>query len=150
MPLRNLESHFHLYQQWIKLAYQRILEIESFASVSRYSLYIMHHLQIADGLVWALVSFPGKSVSESLSMRCPVNFVSPPAFHYKMVLFCKKNYTAYLCWEYQSQFKPNKCYCKSLPFFYFLTFEKADCSIFALSVGWLVDVTINFFRYIQA
>ena len=32
--------------------------------------------------------------------------------------------------------------CKSLPFFYFLTFKKADCSIFALlvgrSVGWLV------------
>ena len=29
--------------------------------------------------------------------------------------------------------------CKSLPFFYFLTFEKADCSIFTLlSVGWLV------------
>ena len=28
--------------------------------------------------------------------------------------------------------------CKSLPFFYFLTFEKADCSIFALLVGWLV------------
>ena len=25
-------------------------------------------------------------------------------------------------------------YCKSLPFFYFLTFEKADCSIFALLV----------------
>ena len=41
--------------------------------------------------------------------------------------------------------------CKSLPFFYFLTFEKADCSIFALSVGWLagwsVDVTINFLIY---
>ena len=36
--------------------------------------------------------------------------------------------------------------CKSLPFFYFLTFEKADCSIFALSVGWLVDGTINFFN----
>ena len=30
--------------------------------------------------------------------------------------------------------------------FYFLTFEKADCSIFTLSVGWLVDVTINFFN----
>ena len=29
-------------------------------------------------------------------------------------------------------------YCKSLPFFYFLTFEKAECSIFALLVGWLV------------
>ena len=28
--------------------------------------------------------------------------------------------------------------CKSLPFFYFLTFEKADCSIFALSVSRLV------------
>ena len=43
----------------------------------------------------------------------------------------------------------NLC-CKSLPFFYFLTFEKADCSIFALlvgrSVGWSVDVTINFFN----
>ena len=44
--------------------------------------------------------------------------------------------------------------CKSLPFFYFLTFEKADCSIFALlvgrlvgwSVGWSVDVTINSFN----
>ena len=34
----------------------------------------------------------------------------------------------------------------SSPFFYFLTFEKADCSIFTLSVGWLVDVTINFFN----
>ena len=35
-------------------------------------------------------------------------------------------------------------------FFYFLTFEKADCSIFALLVsqlvGWLVDVTINSFN----
>ena len=28
-----------------------------------------------------------------------------------------------------------KLNCKSLPFFYFLTFEKADCSIFVLSVG---------------
>ena len=28
--------------------------------------------------------------------------------------------------------------CKSLPFFYFLTFEKADCSIFARLGGWLV------------
>ena len=41
-------------------------------------------------------------------------------------------------------------YCKSLPFFSFLTFEKADCSIFALlvgwSVGWSVDVTINSFN----
>ena len=41
-------------------------------------------------------------------------------------------------------------YCKSLPFFYCLNFEKADCSIFTLlvgwSVGWLVDVTINFFN----
>ena len=45
-------------------------------------------------------------------------------------------------------------YCKSLPFFYFLTFEKADCSIFTLLVGrsvgwfvgWSVDVTINFFN----
>ena len=37
---------------------------------------------------------------------------------------------------------------KSLLFFYFLKFEKADCSIFALlvgrSVGRSVDVTINF------
>ena len=42
------------------------------------------------------------------------------------------------------------CCCKSLPFFYCLNFEKADCSIFALlvgrSVGWSVDVTINFFN----
>ena len=30
------------------------------------------------------------------------------------------------------QYKRN---CKSLPFFYFLTFEKADCPIFTLSVG---------------
>ena len=45
-------------------------------------------------------------------------------------------------------------YCKSLPFFYFLTFKKADCSIFALLVGWLVgrsvgrsvDITINSFN----
>ena len=45
-------------------------------------------------------------------------------------------------------------YCKSLPFFYCLNFEKADCSIFTLLVGWLVgrlvgrlvDVTINFFN----
>ena len=41
-------------------------------------------------------------------------------------------------------------FCKFLPFFYFLTFEKADCSIFTLLVGWsvgrLVDVTINFFN----
>ena len=40
--------------------------------------------------------------------------------------------------------------CNSLPFFYFLTFKKADCSIFTLSVGWSVgrsvDVTINFFN----
>ena len=28
-----------------------------------------------------------------------------------------------------------KSNCKSMPFFYFLTFEKADCSIFALLVG---------------
>ena len=27
---------------------------------------------------------------------------------------------------------------------YFLTFEKADCTKFTLSVGWLVGVTINF------
>ena len=35
---------------------------------------------------------------------------------------------------------PNKTltYCKSLPFFYFLAFKKADCSIFTLSVGRLV------------
>ena len=32
--------------------------------------------------------------------------------------------------------------CKSLPFFYFLTFEKADCSIFTLSVGRLVGLLI--------
>ena len=46
------------------------------------------------------------------------------------------------------------CFCKSLPFFYFLTFEKADCSIFVLLVvwlvgrlvGWSVDVTINSFN----
>ena len=41
-------------------------------------------------------------------------------------------------------------YNKYLIFFYFLTFEKADCSIFTLSVGRLVgrsvDVTINFFN----
>ena len=36
--------------------------------------------------------------------------------------------------------------CKSLPFFYFLTFKKADCPIFALSVGWSVDATVNFFN----
>ena len=39
-------------------------------------------------------------------------------------------------------------------FFYFLIFEKADCAIFALLVGrsvsCSVDVTINFFQYIQA
>ena len=28
--------------------------------------------------------------------------------------------------------------------FYFPTFAKADCTIFALLVGWLVGVTINF------
>ena len=51
-------------------------------------------------------------------------------------------------------FKLRVSNCKSLPFFYFLTFEKADCSIFALLVGWLVgrsvgwsvDVTINSFN----
>ena len=32
-----------------------------------------------------------------------------------------------------------KSNCKSLPFFYFLTFEKADCSILALLVGWSVS-----------
>ena len=44
-------------------------------------------------------------------------------------------------------------HCKSLPFFYCLNFEKADCSIFALSVGrpvgwsvgWSDGVTIIFF-----
>ena len=40
--------------------------------------------------------------------------------------------------------------CKSLFFFYFLTFEKADSTIFALLVGWSVDwlvgVTINLFN----
>ena len=35
-------------------------------------------------------------------------------------------------------------------FFFCLTFEKADCSIFALLVGRSVGVTINFFQYIQA
>ena len=35
---------------------------------------------------------------------------------------------------------------KSLLFFYFLKFEKADCSIFALLVGRSVDVTIIFFN----
>ena len=38
-------------------------------------------------------------------------------------------------------------YCKSLPFFYFLTFEKADCSIFTLSVGWSTSPLI--FQYIE-
>ena len=109
MPLRNLESHFHLYQQWIKLAYQRILEIESFASVSRYSLYIMHHLQIADGLVWALVSFPGTIASESLSMRCLVNFGSFPAFHFKMVLFCKKRTALHIFAGNIKAGRPNGC-----------------------------------------
>ena len=33
----------------------------------------------------------------------------------------------------------------SSPFFYFLTFEKADCSIFTLSVGWLTSPLI--FQY---
>ena len=33
---------------------------------------------------------------------------------------------------------PDLDHCKSLPFFYFLTFEKADCSIFARLVGRLV------------
>ena len=43
--------------------------------------------------------------------------------------------------------------CKSLPFFYFLTFEKADCSIFALLVGWLVGrstsplILFNIYRH---
>ena len=32
-----------------------------------------------------------------------------------------------------------KSNCKSMPFFYFLTFEKADGSIFALLVGWSVS-----------
>ena len=41
----------------------------------------------------------------------------------------------------------------SVFFFYFLTFEKADCTIFALSlssVGWSIDVAINFCQYTQA
>ena len=33
--------------------------------------------------------------------------------------------------------------CKSLPFFYFLTFEMADCSIFALLVGRLVGLSVD-------
>ena len=32
----------------------------------------------------------------------------------------------------------NMSNCKSPPFFYCLTFEKADCSIFARLVGWMV------------
>ena len=45
--------------------------------------------------------------------------------------------------------------CNSLPFFYFLTFEKADCSIFALlvgrSVGWLTSPLIfSIYTGIQA
>ena len=31
----------------------------------------------------------------------------------------------------------------SSPFFYFLTFEKADCSIFTLLVGWLVGRSVG-------
>ena len=40
-------------------------------------------------------------------------------------------------------------YCKSLPFFYFLTFEKGRLLYIhpvGRLVGWLVDVTINFFN----
>ena len=39
--------------------------------------------------------------------------------------------------------------CKSLPFFYFLTFEKGRLLYIhpvGWLVGWLVDVTINFFN----
>ena len=36
--------------------------------------------------------------------------------------------------------------CKSLPFFYFITFEKADCSIFALLVGRLVGRSVGWRR----
>ena len=44
-----------------------------------------------------------------------------------------------------------KSNCKSLPFFYFLTFEKADCSLFALLVGWMVGRRHHyFFQYIRA
>ena len=44
-------------------------------------------------------------------------------------------------------------FCKSLPFFYFLTSEKGRLLYIhpvGRSVGWLVDVTINFFQYIEA
>ena len=44
------------------------------------------------------------------------------------------------------QYKRN---CKSLPFFYFLTFEKGRL-LYIHPVGRLVDVTINFFQYIEA
>ena len=43
----------------------------------------------------------------------------------------------------------NQKICKSLPFFYFLTFEKGRL-LYIHPVGWSVDVTINFFQYIQA
>ena len=33
-------------------------------------------------------------------------------------------------------------YCKSLPFFYFLTFEKADCATLPWMVGWLASPLI--------
>ena len=38
-----------------------------------------------------------------------------------------------------------QCYCKSLPFFYCLTFEKGRL-LYIHPVGRLVDVTINFFH----
>ena len=61
-------------------------------------------------MVWALVSFPGTSASESLSMRCPVNFVSLPAFHYKMVLFCKKRIARHISAGNMKAGRPNGCY----------------------------------------
>ena len=63
-----------------------------------------------------------------------------------------------LCLSVVHTFPPNvscyhRVYCKSLPFFYFLTFEKGRLPYIhrvGWSVGWSVDVTINFFQYIQA
>ena len=46
----------------------------------------------------------------------------------------------------------NPNHCKSLPFFYFLTFKKGRLLYthpVGWSVGWLVDVTIDFFQHIQ-